>query len=676
MKNRIIAFLSLLFVIFSIGAVISMLYIRFTTSELEKIITLHSVEILRQDLVIKIQNVEKDLLTVHTEFGGSLDNIVSNVVHLDSAVRNCNSCHHSPMITKKLGEIKDLVGRFKSSLSYYITASANEELIDSLKAEAYDIATELVNVASEMTLIANQRLQERTLKAIDDVKSAQRILLATMLIAFLIGLWTAVSLTRRILRPIRELISVTRKIAGGHLGYVTGYSDSTEFGELASTINEMSVSLRQSNEKIVQHMDRLSTLYRITLPFHSISNIREILREVSDGVANLIEVEQSGLLLPDETSEYLEHKFPAYGLDEDQVRSIRVNRKEIAELFSSGSEKPLIVNDLSRLDVPEGLTGGSTLKVHNMLLGWVRLEGELIGIMRLANRKNGEFGEEAARMVGIISNNVSVAIENSILYEDLKMQMREMEEMQEQLIQAAKLAAIGELASNVAHEINNPLTSIMGYTDLISEETSIENIMHDIEIIARESMRAREIVRQLLEFAKKRPLELKSVDINSLLHEAVALVCVHNKDASIRISEYYSPLPVITGDPNQLKQVFLNIINNSVQAMTGDTDDMTPPRESKDISISTEMNESGISIKIRDNGHGIPGELLPRIFEPFFTTKKERGTGLGLSITYKIIQSHKGKIDVESEQGKGTMFTIYLPFENVEHIREHTVPLV
>jgi signal transduction histidine kinase len=88
------------------------------------------------------------------------------------------------------------------------------------------------------------------------------------------------------------------------------------------------------------------------------------------------------------------------------------------------------------------------------------------------------------------------------------------------------------------------------------------------------------------------------------------------------------------------------------------------------------MNESGISIKIRDNGHGIPGELLPRIFEPFFTTKKERGTGLGLSITYKIIQSHKGKIDVESEPGKGTVFTLYLPFRNVEHIREHTLPLV
>jgi uncharacterized phage-associated protein len=179
MKNRIIAYLSLLFLIFSIGAVISMLYIKFTTAELEKIITLHSVEILRQDLVIKIQNVEKDLLTVHTELGGSLDNIVSNVMHLDGAIRDCKGCHHSTVITKKLGEINDLIGRFKSSLSYYITASANEKLITSLKADSYDTATELVDITSEMTLIANQRLQERTQKAIDDVRSAQRILVFT-----------------------------------------------------------------------------------------------------------------------------------------------------------------------------------------------------------------------------------------------------------------------------------------------------------------------------------------------------------------------------------------------------------------------------------------------------------------------------------------------------------------
>src|ERR1700690_2720924 len=109
MKQRIIGFLSLLFTVFTIGAVISMLYITFTTSELKKLITLHGVEILRQDLIINIQNVEQDLLTVHTELGSNLDKVIANMANLDKAISNCTSCHHSPLITKKLGPLRDNV---------------------------------------------------------------------------------------------------------------------------------------------------------------------------------------------------------------------------------------------------------------------------------------------------------------------------------------------------------------------------------------------------------------------------------------------------------------------------------------------------------------------------------------------------------------------------------------
>jgi two-component system NtrC family sensor kinase len=302
--------------------------------------------------------------------------------------------------------------------------------------------------------------------------------------------------------------------------------------------------------------------------------------------------------------------------------------------------------------MPEGLIGNNGQPIRNMLLGWVRLKGELAGIIRLADKRDGEFTDEAARLIGIISNNVSVAIENSKLYEDLKAQMKELRETQEQLLQAAKLAAIGELASNVAHEINNPLTSIMGYAGLIREETNLENIMDDIAVIERESSRARDIVQQLLEFAKRRPLEIKEVDINSLMRDAISLAGVQLKNARIRIKENYSELPMIMGDPNQLKQVFLNLIHNSVHATSGC---------GKEIFISTGRKGANVFIEIADTGCGIPRDVLPRIFEPFFTTKREKGTGLGLSITYKIIQSHGGSIDVRSEEGKGATFTIYLP---------------
>jgi signal transduction histidine kinase/HAMP domain-containing protein len=655
MKRKIIGVLSLLFAVFTIGAAMSMLYITLTTAELKKLITLHGVEILRQDLIIKIQNVEQDLLTVHTELGSKLDKIIANMTDLDKAINNCMSCHHSPLITRKLDQILGNVNKFEASLSYYITASANTERIRSLKMESYATGSELLNVTSEMAFIAHSRLQERTSNALEDIRKAQFILISTLGIAFLIGLWIAATLINNILNPIKALMDVSRNITSGNLGYTTSYSDSTEFGELASSINEMSLSLREGNEKVVQHMDRLAGLYKLTLPFHSVSDLTEIFREVSNSVADLLDVEQCGLMLIDRDQNFIVHMHPSHGLSEEEVNSIRIPYEEGMNLYYSNDRRPLVIKDPVTEKIPQGLIGPTAVNVKNMLLGWIRLQGGLAGLLRLANRRSGDFSEESVRLIGIISNNISVAIENAKLYEDLKNQMHELKDTQEQLVQAAKLAAIGELASNVAHEINNPLTSIMGYAELIREETNIENIMKDIDIISAESLRARNIVQQLLEFARKRSLEIKEAHINSLLKETVALISVQLKNARIKISENYGVLPVIMADPNQLKQVFLNIINNSVHSMSGGSGEMT---------ITTGANDTHVFAAIADTGHGIPAAVLPKIFEPFFSTKKEKGTGLGLSISYKIIQSHKGRIDVKSEVDKGTTFTVLLPIQN------------
>jgi len=652
MKKRIIAFLSLLFGFFTIGALISILYITYTTRELEKIITLHSVEILRQDLLIKIQNVEQDLLTVHTELGKKLDTVIANVTDLDRAINNCTSCHHSLPVSQQLESIKEHIGRFETSLSYYITASADAEKIRTLKIEAYSTGSELSSVVAEMAFIANKKLQERTGTALTGVRSAQWILVATLIAAFLIGLWIASTLIRNVLHPVSELIDVSKNIASGNLGYTTGYTDNTEFGQLATSMNDMSLSLRDGNEKVIRHLDRLAGLYKVTLPLHSASTTEEIFKEVSISVANLLDVDQCGLMLLDSSGGLVTHRLPAFGLTAEEVQCISISKEDILKLYFANNRRPLIVNAPQEDPVLSGLFGNGSVPVRSILLGWIRLQGELEGLIRLANKRNGNFSEESIRLVGIISNNVSVAIENAKLYEDLKAQMQELRETQEQLVQAAKLAAIGELASNVAHEINNPLTSIMGYAELIREETDIDSIMRDIDIISKESLRARNIVQQLLEFARKRPLELREINPNTLLKETIELVRVQLKNARIRIVEEYGSLPSIVGDANQLKQVFLNIINNAVHSMS-DTGGV--------LTITTTGSESHVQIAIKDNGHGIPPEILPKIFEPFFTTKRDKGTGLGLSITYKIIQSHNGRIDIKSDVGAGTTFTLELP---------------
>jgi two-component system NtrC family sensor kinase len=285
-----------------------------------------------------------------------------------------------------------------------------------------------------------------------------------------------------------------------------------------------------------------------------------------------------------------------------------------------------------------------------MMAAWLLTKEKMMGVLRVSN-KEVNFVEEDAKILIILANHMAVAMENAELYRNLREKMVELRETQEQLVQSAKLAAIGELASNVAHEINNPLTSIIGFTELAREDDDREMIRNSLDIVEKEALRAREIVKQLLGFARKKPLQLTEVMINDVLRDVVVLSSSQARMSKVKISEEYENVPITIGDIDQLKQVFLNIITNAVHAMPhGGT-----------LTIKTSMVGEYIFVTIADTGQGIPQEVRHRIFEPFFSTKKDSGTGLGLSISYRIIQDHGGRIDVESEEGKGTTFIVRLP---------------
>ena len=650
MKKKIILSLFFLFLLFTMGAVMTMFYILRVTTRLDTLITLHQVEILRQDLVINVQTVQSHLYTLGTSFGKELDVIVENVATLDNAVQKCSGCHHSPEITSKIKIIQDLTEQYKEALSTFITTTAGRERVERLQIVAANIGNMILTKTQEMAFIANQRLNEKTIAAIKDVSSSRIILIVTLLLCFFIALAIAASLTREVTEPVSELLKATRKIKTGELGYTTSYAGKDEFKELLESFNDMSITLNENNKKIIQHLVRLSGLYRITLSFHAITNVEDIYKEVSYGIAELVEIEQCGVILLDKDKDLFIHRFPAFGLSQEQIANIRISKESFIDIYRSSNRRPLTLNDNTSA-LPFGEID-KNLNVKNLMLIWIRQKGELLGAIRAANKKSGDFSEEDSRILGILANNVSVALENAKLYENLRKQMAELKEAQEQLVQAAKLAAIGELASNIAHEINNPLTSILGYSELIKEEVDINNIMRDIEVIEKESLRARDIVHQLLEFSRKRPLEIKEIQINDIMSEVLALAAVPLKDSNIKLSKFYGDIPLIEGDANQLKQVFLNVINNAIFAMQG----------GGSLGVTTTMMANdNVHIEIHDTGKGIPKEILQRIFEPFFTTKQEKGTGLGLSVSYKIIQSHNGRIDVESEEGRGTKFTIVLP---------------
>jgi signal transduction histidine kinase len=636
-----------LFALFFLGAVISMLFMYKTTKDLRSVIDLHRVEIIRQDLVISAQTVQSNLYTFGTIFGPELDIIVDNVIELGDSANSCLQCHHSKEITDRLHEVNTIVEQYKDALSYLITTSANPERLERLRAVGINIGGALLTKTQEMAVIAGERLNTMSIDAIEEIENSRIILIVTLVLSFFIALAIAITMTRQITEPIYELVDATRKIKSGELGYTTTSTATGEFGELMESFNDMSQSLKGSNEKIMQNLHNLSNLYSTTLTFHAITSKDDIYREVAYGVSEIVGAEQCGLMLPEDG--HFVHMWPAVGLDETAISTLSVPAEKIVDRYRNTKRRALVIND----NIQDSPIAEADLKlgVKNLMYLWVRHKGNLIGTIRVANKKAGDFTEEDIHPLAILANNLSVALENAKLYEDLKGQMLELKNAQEQLIQAAKLVAIGELASNVAHEINNPLTSILGYAELIKEETDPASIMRDLEVIENESLRARDIVHQLLEFSRKRSLEMKAIDINDLLKEVMGLVQLQLKDTKITINEDYSDIPSTEGDPNQLKQVFLNLINNAMFAM----------QDQGTLGISTKTFGNNIHVAISDTGRGMSKEVLSRIFEPFFSTKKEKGTGIGLSVSYKIIQSHKGRIEVESEEGTGSTFTLILP---------------
>jgi signal transduction histidine kinase len=232
--------------------------------------------------------------------------------------------------------------------------------------------------------------------------------------------------------------------------------------------------------------------------------------------------------------------------------------------------------------------------------------------------------------------------------------IKQLQEKQSQLVEAEKLASIGKLAAGIAHEINNPLTSVLTFSNLMLESCPPDDPRHNrLKMMVKETERARTIIRQLLNFGRESVLKPEKIDINQPVTEIADSLVAQEAFKGIELRrELATDLPIVHADPAQLGQVVLNLLLNAIHAIT-------PPGT---ITIATRKNGSFIEILFRDTGKGIAPDHLNRIFDPFFTTKHaSKGTGLGLAVSYGIIQKHGGEITVESEVGKGTAFTVRMP---------------
>lgn len=270
-----------------------------------------------------------------------------------------------------------------------------------------------------------------------------------------------------------------------------------------------------------------------------------------------------------------------------------------------------------------------TLPIQQLVLG-----AEKIGKGDLEHRINLKSKDE----IGVLADSFNAMVTN-------------LSDTQRKLIQSEKLASIGQLAAGVAHELNNPLANVSINAEMLMRSSKDEVSARKLNVITENVDQAARIVRDLLDFSRETKLELEFLDLNEVIGKALESLKYEIKDTRV-INSLDPNLPKILADRVRLKQVFTNIIANAFQAM----------EQGGVLSISTQVDKKFLAVKIADTGSGIPKEHLSKIFDPFFTTKGVgKGTGLGLAISYSIVEKHGGLIEVKSEVGSGTTFTVKLP---------------
>lgn len=283
-----------------------------------------------------------------------------------------------------------------------------------------------------------------------------------------------------------------------------------------------------------------------------------------------------------------------------------------------------------------------------------------ITLCRKKEQKEVADDQDDRSLLDTIANYISGGLESALLNIRLRDALKELGDAQRRLIEHEKLRSLGEMTANIAHEIKNPLVVIGGFTKRLAKKAHLdESEARYIEIITKEVARLESILTEVLNYVKETPLLFELCNINELLDEVLYLLSSDKGWDEITITKAYDPeLPPTLCDVQQIKQVFINILMNSFEAMKG----------KGSVSISTENTvlhgQQFIAVSITDTGGGVEPSYLDNIFNPFFTTK-ERGSGLGLAVSNKIVTHHGGEIEVKNKPGEGVAFVVYLPSRNI-----------
>jgi signal transduction histidine kinase len=453
---------------------------------------------------------------------------------------------------------------------------------------------------------------------------------------------------------------------------VPGLGRITEIGEIAQAFSGMLSELRASTERLQDLVFKLGTLNDLVEMAAKIPKVEDLLAHVLERTMRAVSASIGSIMLFDRERQVLRVAV-GRGLDMEHAHSqveVKVGEGIAGKVVELG--EPVLVEDVekdprfAKINDPK-YGGGSFICVP------LRVGERIVGVVNLAKKEqtpgavSQPFTPTDLQFLNALMTYTAYAVDNARLFQEAREAAQRLQEVvedqklrltlaQQQMLEAAKLSALGELVAGVAHELNSPLTVLVGTADLLEAMASPELQQH-VELMREALESARSVVRGLLTFGRRTPLEKTHVSPVDLLDKALALTAGELRVADVKVDKDVDPdVPHVWADGHQLQQVLVNLITNAKHAMESVVGE-------RRLSIS--LRRSGpdtIRFRVEDSGPGIPAELISKVFDPFVTTKTE-GTGLGLSISYGIVSEHGGRIRVESPEGRGAAFTVELPIE-------------
>ena len=462
------------------------------------------------------------------------------------------------------------------------------------------------------------------------------------------------SMARQIsgLRPINYgiIVGSLAMLCGTLAALVWSDRQRREKTRLALESAALAEDLRVAEESNLERITELELLFDLCGTFAAAGTIEQMAQRIVQRLTVLPGADWVTLRLSDESDQRLRLLAAAGNVAETTQPLLSLTSRETLACRAFRSGKPVVVNDYPA--DPNSSPAILDLGMKSMALIPITANGHTLGLVNVISKDIGSFPADRVRLFSAVVDGIGP------LFEIARLESQRRQE-QELLKETVRLASIGQLAAGVAHELNNPLTSVLGYSQMMLASDVPESLKADLRIVVSESQRAAKVIEKLQLFARKDGPEKSYVNVNSIIQRAVDLKTHDLSNSDVKITcDLGDSVPNSMIDENQLVQVIVNILTNAEQSIAA-------THKSGRVSIQSFTTQGRIEIRIKDNGPGIPKDHLGKIFEPFFTTKEVgAGTGLGLSICYGIVEQHGGLLWAESAEGQGATFHIELPISS------------